>query len=279
MKLTSYERMRRYLAGEGNADLTDNVYNKRDLQQQIAGVSALIENTLAREIEYKYREEYLDILDKNQEIFFVKAYPIASISYCQYDSSGYHISTPTVLTADEYYIGASEDYIQIDTVRGFETKRALKIGYTGGLAMHGYISQYTIASVSGSVVPDTFVIGQSSGAGGIVRAVDGAVIETEILYGVFDEGESLHFHANEDESDISGVTATLQNKDTLCLAESYPAITLAAEIETRYRWKHKHDYENISTNKDSTNRRIENRYSLQPEAMHLLSKYINTEIY
>lgn len=279
MKLTSYERMRRYLAAEGNSNLTDNVYHRRDLQQQIAGVSVLIENTLARELEYKYREEYLDILDKNQEIFFVKAYPIASISYCQYDSSGYHTTTPTVLTDDEYYIGASEDYIQIDTVRGFETKRALKIGYTGGLATHGYISQYTLASISGSIIPDTFVIGNSSGAGGIVKAVDGSVIEAEILYGVFDEGESLHFHANEDESDLSGVTATLQNKDKLCLAESHPAITLATEIETRYRWKHKHDYENISTNKDSTNRRTDNRYSLQPEAMHLLSKYINTELF
>lgn len=280
MNLTSVNRMIRYLASQGGANLTNNTYNRRDILQWLATVSKAIEKSLGRLLKKEYRTEYIDINDKNQQEFFVKAYPIRSISSVYIDSLGLFDGAESALVKDEYIISSAKDSIFLLNKEGYVSPKAIELSYTGGLCTSGVISTYTLSSISGTITEDLYCIGQDSYAVGIVDNISDTSLQVEVLYGVFEQGEVLNFNVNEDGSDTNNILATLQTKDEEAICEAYPEITTAAEIEVRYRWKHKFDFENSSTNKDGTSQRAERTtHGLRPETLATLNPYKNYYVY
>jgi hypothetical protein len=61
-----------------------------------------------------------------------------------------------------------------------------------------------------------------------------------------------------------------------CLAEAYPDIVTACELELRYIHDHRNDFENQSTLKGQTSRRdMSVDYNLVPEVRSMIDKYRN----
>lgn len=274
MKLTSYRRMLRYLAGQDNDNKTDDWKSRRDIESWISSVSNTITKYIGYDIEQKYRTEKIDILDKNQHIFHCQAAPIVSVSYVSWDSTGEH-AEPNYLDSDSYRLAENYAYIIVDDVQGYETPVGLDIGYTAGLATHGVNSTFAVSSISGTIVPGQYCLGESSNAAGYVISVNGSSVTNEILYGVFEIGETLHFHTSEEGVDTQGISASLTSKTIESLAETNPDIVNACEIEVRYKWKHKHDFENISTDRNGTTQRFSQsgQFGLQDQTIQMLLPY------
>jgi hypothetical protein len=99
----------------------------------------------------------------------------------------------------------------------------------------------------------------------------------ENLYGIFVAGESLTGYSDENLTSASGASATLNTVSRQSLAESYPDIVRAAEMQVYYNWRHKSDFELMSTSRDGTNRRIDSDAGYGspfiPEVMRILNKY------
>ncbi len=117
---------------------------------------------------------------------------------------------------------------------------------------------------------------------GIVRATTVAAgagtLTVEVLYGVFQAAETLTEYDSESAVGTSDGSATLASKTTTAVCEAYPEITLAAEMQIRYLYKRKWEYENSGTQRDGATQRNTPTLSspepiLQPEAMALLQNH------
>jgi hypothetical protein len=163
----------------------------------------------------------------------------------------------------------------VTDVQGFEAYTGLDIGYTAGMSSHGVNSVFNLSSISGTIASGQYCIGDSSNAVSQVVSVDNSDITIEVLYGVFETGEIVHLHTTEEGIDTNNITAALSNKVSESLAEKYPDIVNACEIEVRYKWKHKHDFENISTDRTGTTQRIGTigQYGLQDQTVNMLLPY------
>jgi len=274
MLLTSYDRLLRYLAGAQNGNLEDSAENKRDIIAWIPSVSKKIERYLKRNLLIKSRVEYFD--NDNNRQFFVNAPRIISITSVKYDSTGLFTGGEIELATTSYKIGVDGKTVVIDWGEISNGYKTLQIVYIGGLAYTGVLSTYATGDTTNMTVGN-FVIGSESMAVGIVKATATDSLQVEVLYGVFEDGETLTESTTESITGTTGETIVLTSKTTECLAESHPEITTACEMEIRFLQVHKRDYENTGTNKDGTTiRRGANqkpRYNMQPEAVDLLSSY------
>jgi len=276
LKLTSYERMRRYLASEMGSNLTDDStkYNKRDIEIWISSISQNVANFLNRELYIETRTEYKDI-GYSQLEFWIQAPPIITITSVYADSTGLWDGGESELS--DYYSGVEDASVILNYPESYSAKKALRIIYTGGMAYSGVQSIFTVDTTTNWTV-DKFCIGNTSGAVGIVKAIGTLALTIEVLYGIFEINETIDEY--DDEAGVTAgdaTTATISAKTQTALCESNPDIVTACEAEIRYMWKHKFDYENAGTDKEGTTLRRQNfakrRLPLQPESIDLLSSY------
>jgi hypothetical protein len=106
---------------------TDDVF----LTSLAYSVSAAIEKYLMRELEIKSRTEHFDV-DNGQEIFFVKAFPISSILI--YNDANREFTS--ALSAVDYSVLGDQGRIVVDQYELTSGRDALKVVYTGGLALN-----------------------------------------------------------------------------------------------------------------------------------------------
>lgn len=275
LKLTSYERMRRYLAGEGNDILTDKESNRRDILIWINSISNKVQKYLNRDLFIQEHTEYFDLKYGGTE-FWVNSPTISSISSVKYDSTGLFDGGESTLDDSGYHIGTNNNTVVLVSSIPYTSNRGIQIVYTGGLALSGVQSIYSTTQ-SDTWTVDNFCIGNDSGAVGIVNAQTATTLTIEVLYGVFDIGETLTEYTGEDGTTATGETATLDSKTQTALAESYPDIVDGCEMEIRYYKKHKLDFENTGTTKEGTTIRRDSKKSrrlpLQPEVIDIIDGY------
>lgn len=276
MMLTSYDRMLRYL-GAGGTSLTDNRFNQQIITNWIQSASKQIEQYCHREFLIDSCTEYFDTLKPNYVKFRVKRYPIVTLTDVYIDSTGDFSGSEDEI--DDCITNKHSSSVILPyspPVLGYKT---LRIRYDGGLAYHATRSLYTVV-ITGSWTIGNFVLGGTSGAVGILKYQTATTFTIEVLYGVFEADETLTEYSDEDISSATGNSATISSVDRQSLFELYPDIVRAVEIQVRYYWKHKDDFELSGTNKDGTNIRNTNRHSimttfnpLTDECMSMLDNY------
>lgn len=279
MKLTSYDRMIRYLAANNDGNLTNNVYHKRDILLFIDSYSRVIEHYLNRKIEISSYTEYKPVRKTIQE-YRMNCTPISSISSVKYDINGVFTGDETTLDTDEYYISPELNTVVLNIIPNFKQARGLQIMYTGGLAYSATQSIFTVSSVSGFTVGN-YIIGNDSYSCGIIKSIDteNTRLTVEILYGTFITEETITESTDEDIGNTTSNTATIESKYRTALCESnYSGIVTACEMEVRYAYRHKLDFENLDTDRDGvTHRRVSvfptNGILLQQETQNILMPY------
>ena len=277
MLLTSFERIRRYLADEGGDNLSSSVQTKRDLSVWMPSVSNKIENYLNRELLIKARTEYFDINYADLQ-FWINAPPVTTLTTVKIDSSGqFDGGESTLVSGSDYYLSNKNDAIVLSNPESYTGFRNVQIIYTGGLAYHGTRSTFVIVTAGGSWTAGKYMVGSSSLAVGLIITASNTAPVVEILYGVFEVAETLTEYTSEDQSDATGITATLTSKTITALCESYPAIVEACEMEIRYLRKYKDSYENTGITKDGTtvrrDSREKKRLRLQPEVIDMIDPF------
>ena len=299
MLLSSYNRLRNYITTAGNS-VADNATNKTDLMMWLTAVSRQIEQFLNRDI---LIQEYTQIFDitYSKKTFQVTAYPIQWIRMCQEDSTGrWNGSTEYTFDRDSFFVSESPQYeIELLYERGYVSRRALRVYYTGGLAYDATKSSYTMTSIDTGWTGNNYAIGASSGACGqyISASTSGGVtsIVLDMQFGSFTDGETINEYPslggtatgkkgviNSGNNIIYpytdlGYTTVPVTIPMRALCETNPEIVTACEMQVRYNWKNKMTFENTSLNKDSVSKK-ENpmkygQYPLQPEVLHMLNPY------
>jgi len=269
MQLTSYNRMLRYLAGRGDKNMTSSVYNRRDILYWIPAISDRIKNYLNRTVEIESRTEYFDSASTICELW-VENSPVSSITSVKEDTTGQFSGNETTLSSTEYYIGVEESSVVLLYPRTYNAKKSLQVVYSGGLAYNATMSVFAVADESGWEV-NKFCVGSTSGAKGIISAVDTKELTIDVLFGSFIVGETITEYDEETET-TAGASTTISSKTRTALCEAYPQIVEACENEVRYMIQHKQDFENDSSERDGTTirRPADTKAMLQLETRLLL---------
>lgn len=285
MLLSSLEKLSGYTglsitAGE------HSLRNRRRLSSWQAALSAAFERFLWRGIEVMEREEVLEV-PSNGMVLHPFATPILQIEEIVQDVSGLFSGNEETLDPASYAISADGESIVFDPATVLYEGKTLKVKYTGGLARHAVRSEYRIEQ-EGAVAPGPgeYVRNGTSSAAGIVRkleTVEGQkVLTVENLFGIFEVGDELYFAQSEENlfsgnEPVPAHKATITAIESRSIAEAYPDLERAVEIETRYMEKHQLDFENISTMDGQTQRRqpttFSTPYVFQPETLLLLARY------
>lgn len=269
MLLSSLNRL--YLSLE----LTQNITTDIILTNLLHSVSSNILNFLDRDIEMGLKCEYFDSIYKKQE-YFVNAYPISSITMVQSDPYGDYNGAEYTYTSNQYRTGINNDSIIIDNLLNSFTK-AFKVIYTGGLALHATQSVFGIKSAVGETMTvGSYIKGSKSGSWGKIIAVSSTSIIIEIIAGKFEDEETLTEY-----STLGGTagskTVVIDTITSRCLAEDYPDIVHACEMQVRYEYQHRNNFENkeesSQNNGMKTVRRDKRSGILEPEVEALLDKY------
>jgi hypothetical protein len=150
--------------------------------------------------------------------------------------------------------------------------------YTGGLAYHPVNSTFILSGVTGTPSSTYYAYGESSQSVGRVISWTSATssLVVENLYGIFEEGETLAFQTvpGDVDSNADGISGSISSISQQSLAEAYPDLERAIEIETRYMLTHAHDFENISSGATPTTRRATGQqYIFHPETLAILDRY------
>jgi len=273
---TSYERLRRYLSNTQDTPLTDTQYLKRDLVNWVTSVTRAFEKYLNRSFSKESRTEYFDVHYSKQR-FYPQGIPVSSISNIYYDEYGiYDGTSETELDGDnDFIIGSEGDTVFLNYPLQFENPKGLKIVYNGGLAVHG--TQSTFALTTGNTfTAGRYVLGSTSMAMGIVVSQSVKSLILDNLRGVFEASETITEYTNEACSSGGSVTDVISSITYQSLAEAYPDITTAAEMQIRYMYKHKDDFELVGSTRDATNLRRNNERPEQrfvAEVINMLSPY------
>jgi hypothetical protein len=266
--------MRRYISSADATPLTDTKPLKRELTFWISAVSKQIETHLNRKLEVARHTEYFDTPSEKFSTFRVQGFPISALISVYSDAEGAFDGGESEIS--DCVIGSDNTEIVLPQQPDSLGKKTHRVIYTGGLALDGVRSTFKIVNSASTWAINKFVYGEVSEAVGIVKTFSFSQIEVENLYGEFEADETLRCYDDEDLSTATGGTATLDEILYQSLAESHPDIVRAAEMQTRYYWKHKDDFELSGTQRDSTNQRNSseaNRNRLQPEVMMLLEPY------
>lgn len=276
MNLTSWQRLRHMIGG--NTPLKDDAINKRRFLNYIPAISRRIEEFLNRDLEIVSHTEYFDVLPLTSE-YFTQSFPITTITSLESDSTGLYEGSET--SEVDYYTGKNATSIVLDT-SATPSLKGLKIVYTSGLATSGTKSQYTLENLGAQEpVVGNYIEGNDTGSMAIVSAwVAGTKLLTiDLLYGIFDVGESFTLRATETGTAIVNGTGDIASKDVLSLAETYTDIVTACELEIRYMDDNRSSFEtqanfrNQQTKVDMTR-----TYDLLPEVRSLLEPYRNISI-
>lgn len=274
--LTSYERMRRYLSAVSDEALTDSANNKHMIMNWILTVSKQIEEHLQRNLTLTSYTEYFDVNDVKNLVFYVKSYPITTLTDVYMEPEGLWDGTNESEIEDVFINKDSNGFVIPYTlsVKGYKVLRAR---FTGGLALYGVKSVFTISNSTGTWTSGQFIKGSNSEAVGIIKSLSGTSLTVEILYGIFETDDILTEYTNEGCTSVGDASATLSSIINQSLVEQYPDIVRAAEIQTRFYWKYKDSFELASTQKDATNvRSFSNEKSpLTKQAIDLLEPYVN----
>ncbi len=269
--LSSLDRLRRYI------DIDDDTANNRLLTTFLLSTTKNLEKFLNRKFLKESRTEYYDVESDSQLTFFPIALPIASITSAYADSTGlYDGSVEGALT--DYYIGKDSNSVVLDYPI-LQAQKGLRIIYTGGLSEHGTRSTLALTSISGTFTTEKFVTGSLSGAVGKIvttTAVTPLIVET--LMGEWEVGDILSLQNTEGGEDVAGIAGTISALTIQAACETYPELAMAAEMQIRYMWKHKDDFENKGVTKDGTNYRQLDRnpiniYQLCPEVRTMCQGY------
>lgn len=276
--LTSYNRMLRYLSANVDNALTDSKAQKQMIVNWISTASMQIEKHLKRNLLINDYTEYFDTKSENDIQFYVRSFPVITLTSVYEDNSGLWDGSESEIT--DCFMNKDNNAIVLPSppaIFGFKT---IRIIYNGGMAYYGVISVFTISESVGTWTIGSFVVGSISDAVGIVKSISGTSLTVEILYGIFEALETLTEYSDELLTSIGDASAILSVILKKSLVEQYPDIVRAAEIQTRYYWKHKDDFELSSTQKDATNQRYStgNKSSLVEEAKNLLLPYINNTL-
>lgn len=273
MNLTSLKRLYRYIGGEDS--LTESTANDKILLGWIVSVSARIEKYLNRLVEKKERTQYFDTT-YNRNVYYPDAIPIDSISTVKDDWSGLFNGSETELT--DFYPGSDYESIVLDYPVPHVTKRGLQVVYTGGMAENPTRSTFAVTGKSGGWTAGNFAEGQTSLAMGEIISSTSDSITIDNYYGAFQESETVL--EQETEGDVGGAsgTAVISSITSQSLVEAYPDIARACELECRWMWKHRMDFENQSTLDGGVSRRFSKDvnipYKLQPETMAMLARHV-----
>jgi len=277
MLLTSYDRMIRYLGTPAQA-LTDTRGQRQTIVNWITSVSQSIENHLQRSLEKTSRTEYFDALKSHWVQYRVDAFPVDTLTDVYCDDTGQFDGAESEIT--DCIINAQSSGIILPISPPVLGYKVIRIRYVGGMAVHGTQSVFE-CDFTGTLTVGNFVSGGTSGAVGIIRVVTATSLTVEVLYDKFSDGETLTEYSEENITTATGNTAEITSVTSRALVGSYPSIVRAAEMQVRYMWKHKDDFELSGTNKDGTNIRNTLRRSLgtvvQPltdEVMAMLSPYV-----
>lgn len=282
IQLSSYERVRRYIAPDNKTPKTDELSLRREITNWIQTISRQIERFLGRELLIDTYTEYFDV-EYQQRAYYPKGWPVTSITSVKEDSSGQWDGTSeSTLGTDEYFIGRLGQTIQLLAPLPYNNlPKGLQAVYVGGLANHGTRSQFTVTTGTDFTV-GKFLQGDTSLALGIIRATAATSITVENLYGIF-ELEGITQYDTGDATDDATTPGGAGNTDTISaiaqqsLAESeYGDLVRAAEIQIRFDLKHKLDFEAVGVTKDNVNlRRRDHTLDLPftEEAIALLLPY------
>lgn len=241
----------------------------------LISVSDQIEKYLNRSLLIEARTEYYDAKYQKDE-FFIKGAPVTTLTSVYIDSSGLWDGSESELSNP--YIGADSRSIVLANMLNWTARKGIRIIYTGGMAYHPVNSIFVVTN-SNTPTVGNYMKGGTSGAIGIVSAWDNSTkkLTIENYYGKFEVGETLTEYTDEGETETTpAVTATLDSVDRWSLAEAYPPIASAAEMQCRYYWVHSTDFENTGSMKDgTTTRQRQDRrvLPLLPEVMNLLAPY------
>lgn len=270
MLLSSLNRL--YLVLELTKNLTTDIV----LTNLLHSVSKNILNFLDRDIEIGLKCEYFDSIYKKQE-YFVNAYPISSITMVQSDVYGDYNGDEYTYTTDQYRIGVNSDSIIIDNMlNSFE--KGFKVIYTGGLASHATQSVFGIKNaVDGTMTVGNYVKGGISESLGKIIDISSTSLTVEIIAGEFQDEEVLTEY-----STLGGTagskTVQIDNITSKCLAEAYSDIVRACEMQVRYEYIHRNNFENKEENSQNSGMKIVKRdYKggiLLPEVEALLQSYV-----
>jgi len=282
MRLTSYNRILLAL-GDGENALTDTVGHRRRFLSTIHSISNRVEQFLNRNLELKSYTEFRDALPLTVE-YFLQSQPVTTVASVHQDSTGLYDGSEVAETL--FYINKDSDGVVLDSPVT-PAKRGLRFIYTGGLAVHGTHSTYKLVGTPSTLfVVGKYVRGKDSLAVGLVVSNVTDVLVIEVLYGVYEIGEVVEgFDDESGGTAISGMTETLLSATTLSLAESFPDIVHATELEIRFMDDHRSDFENIGSSKSGTtrvnimqNEKFKRDYDLLPEVRSLLEAYRNITI-
>ena len=267
LPLTTVERVLFYI--DPDLLLESSTVNKRKIRIWINSISKAIQSYLDREIILKERTEYFDTVIDNYE-YKTNSYPVWSISEVTLDD--------TVLDSDRYFISSNQDGIVIEDTKLYNEKKALKVVYSAGLAQDATKS---IFAISNTFSADNYVLGSNSFALGKITSASSTEVEVSVLNGSFDEGEALVEYSDWDAEITTSASGVITSATQRSLCEMYPDIVNACELQIRYMYQHKDDFENNGTTREGeTIRRGSDAIpSLQPEVRMLFDSYRNLQMF
>ena len=267
--LTSTERALFHI--DPATSLGNTVLAQRQVQALVHSVSAQVTKFLDKEIFIKSYTEFFDtIYDKWS--YKTAVSPVWSITSVETDQSATFDGSESTVNSSNYFISTYQDGVVVDGVSFDNAERALKIVYSGGMAYHPVNSVFVITN---SFTADNYVIGGTTGAMGRVVSADATTATIEVLTGVFEAGELLTEYEDLTNQISTGEDGTIDSVTSRALAESHSDITEAVEMQIRYMYQHKDDFENSGTTSEGeTIRRSDGSPAkLQAEVRMILDPY------
>jgi len=281
-------------------------------------LSRLISTTSIRFAYYLKREDALELKARSEYIspyrgmrqFFLRAYPIVSVASLASDPFGAFTGNETIVPATNYLVNENLREVNLiswpvyyndggmltgaaypeDLQPGGVRPRSIRVNYTGGLAASGTVSTWTkTMDTGGTVTVGNYIVGQSSGAVAKITAQASGTISYSNIYGIFTAENVVEYTALDNSlsqslgpNNATGVNTNLLVATSVSLAELYPDLVEAAEMNVRYLRTNRTNFENIvsTINGDTRISRSDMKkdYSFLPEVRDILQTYMNNQI-
>ena len=277
MQLTSVPRTK---ASLGISD------SKEDglLGRAVAAASSRVEAYLRRAdaLELKERTETISAT-LGQRKFYLRAYPITSVSSVKYDSTGLFTGSESTVTGFQI---TEDRAVVLPSGIPFVSPNSVRIVYTAGLAAHPVNSVWAkSADTGGTLAVGKYIQGSTSLAIGIIRAVAAGTITYECLSGIF-QAETITEYTTYTQntsggvlSAATGVTSSLTTRTSVSLAEAHPALVEGVELHIRYYRTNKDNFGDISVSVDNVTRMsrsdLKKDYFSLPEVRDYFDQYMN----
>lgn len=207
-----------------------------EIKQIITGVSASVARYLNR---YDHmltvaRTEVYD-LDALQARLQLSGYPISSTpAPVLKNDINSDFSAADALSTDSYYIKERVGMVKFRSFVPSWGPGVLQIVYTGGLGETAFKLIGVPSTEGGTPAAAQKVIGQTSGARGILRAyTTDTTYSIDVLSGIFVAGEVV----NDEATPANLFTLSTITSTPICM--NFPEITHAAEWQISYLWKRK----------------------------------------